>query len=87
MRWWRGAVRMAAVTSEDRDSEVDEDFNGCISYVISDVADRWGPPDAASAVAHLSTNLSHVGLHASDEWCRAVLETLWRGEPLTIEVD
>jgi hypothetical protein len=87
MTKWGRAIRGESSAADRRERDVYEEFSGHISQVIGDVARRSEQTDLATAVATLHDELEHAGVRASDEWCQGVLETLRRGEQLTIDVE
>jgi hypothetical protein len=87
-RWNRTDHGQPSLSAHDRhERDVYEEFSGHISQVIGDVARRSEKTDLETAVATLHKELEHAGVRASDEWCQGVLETLRRGEPLTIDME
>lgn len=64
-----------------------EEVGANITSLIAGVARRTESQDLATAAAKLSRELSGAGIRAGDDWCRGVLETVRRGDLLTIELE
>jgi hypothetical protein len=78
---------MTSSVNSVRPSYLYEEFTANIANVVNAVARRTESESIGTAAAMLRVDLSRSGVRADLDWCQRVLETLRRGDKLTIDVE
>jgi hypothetical protein len=78
---------MTVMTDQTAVLEMYDEVGANITSLIAGVARRTERDDVQVAAEALHRTLAHAGIRAGDDWCRRVIDTLRRGEQLTIELE